>query len=120
MSESEVIECPKCDGEMEKGFIAAWYVFWTDEKQEIFWKAPPSEDILVKPTGLFHIYDRRLDAYRCSKCKLILFNYSDIPISETPKSFLKDCVKCGKEIPLLPQSIVLYVGQNRNEVLSYE
>jgi ribosomal protein L40E len=99
MSEREV-ECPKCGEEMEKGFIAAWYVFWTDRKQEIFWKAPPSEDVIIKPTSLFHMYDKSIEAYRCKKCKLVLFNYSDVQVSETPESFLKKCVKCGGKIPI--------------------
>jgi hypothetical protein len=84
---------------MEKGFVAMWYMFWTDKKKEIFWKTPPKNDVVIKP-GVFHIYDRSLEAYRCKKCKMVLFNYGDVPASTTPNSFLKPCVSCNRKIPI--------------------
>jgi len=95
----KIIKCPNCGEPMEKGFIATWYMFWTGKKQEVFWKAPPREDVVVKP-GVFHIFDSSREAYRCRKCELVLFNYRDVTISETPRSFLKECVKCAKKIPI--------------------
>jgi len=99
MSEEKNVECPKCGTEMEQGFVATWYMYWTDERRELFWKSPPKDDVVVKP-GFFHIFDKSLKAYRCKKCKLVLFNYADVPVSETPKSVLKTCVSCRKEIPI--------------------
>lgn len=73
-SEQETMKCPKCGELIEKGFVATWYMFWTYKKQEIFWKAPPRDDVVIRPS-VFHKYDRSLDAQRCKKCKLVLFNY---------------------------------------------
>ena len=70
MGES-VRKCPSCGGEMEKGFIGVWYMFWSDKNRWVFWRFPPSDNLIVKPGWTA----KNLEAYRCKKCKLILFNY---------------------------------------------
>ena len=57
-----------------------------------------------------------LDVYLCPKCGLIeLFaneKAKQYLLKKTPKSFLKKCVKCGKEIPIASEKCP-YCGVNQ-------
>lgn len=66
------MNCPKCNLQMEKGFIQSGRtVFYTIEKKYLFF-LPSSDDVVLtrnnftNPTGV---------AYNCKKCKIILFDY---------------------------------------------
>lgn len=100
----EVVKCPKCNGEMDKGFIGAWYIFWSDKQHWVFWRNPSKKDLLVGSGWTA----KNLDAFRCKECELVLFNYGYVPSppSETPEGFLKKCVQCGKEIPIASEECV--------------
>ncbi|NWG11174.1 hypothetical protein HXY33_05430 [Candidatus Bathyarchaeota archaeon] len=93
MNERKVKKCPKCRGEMEKGYIITPAIRWSKEKH--MHVALGQE--LVVPWGLKLA---NVEAYRCKKCRLVLFHYP-IPKAEiTPDSFLKKCIKCNEEIPI--------------------
>ena len=93
MSESEVKKCPKCGREMEEGFISAEWISWIDKKP-----SARQQELIVHGFS----FNTPAEAYRCKTCKIALFNYGPkrFPPSETPKSFLKKCVLCGKVIPI--------------------
>jgi hypothetical protein len=67
---SEVKKCPKCGGEMEKGFLVTPRPLWWDtEKHSV---NAGGEKLVPFSFGMHN-----LDAYRCSKCKLVLFKYGE-------------------------------------------
>jgi len=79
---------------MDKGYIISNAVRWSDKKHTQ-WALGQEVVIPVNLTALSNV-----EAYRCQKCRLVLFHYP-IPRAEvTPESFLKKCVKCGEEIPI--------------------
>ena len=93
MSEKEIKKCPKCGGEMERGFISAEWISWMDNKPDARF-----QELLVHGFS----FNLPAEAYRCKTCKLALFDYGPkrFPPSETPKNFLKKCVACGEMIPI--------------------
>jgi DNA-directed RNA polymerase subunit M/transcription elongation factor TFIIS len=95
---SEVKKCPKCGGEMERGYLITdgTQIRWAHEPHKLIMRGEVLMDVIPVITMNFK-------AHRCSDCKLILFNYEHLapqPPSETPKTFLKKCTRCGKNIPL--------------------
>jgi len=94
MSESEGKKCPKCGEGMEKGYIISEAIRWSSEKHEL-WALGQEFVVHWKLWTLPNV-----GAYRCTRCKLVLFHYGGVTPSETPKSFLKKCAKCGREIPI--------------------
>ncbi len=94
MSESEVMECPKCGGEMEKGYLISdgLNLRWDHERHNFIAKGEVLEATVIKLLNF--------EAYRCARCKLVLFYYGRVQSSETPKCSIRECVKCGKTIPL--------------------
>ena len=90
----EIVNCPECGGAMEKGFIISNAVRWSDKKHAQ-WALGQEAIIPVNLAALSNV-----EAYRCPKCRLVLFHYQ-IPRAEiTPESFLKKCIKCGEAIPI--------------------
>jgi ssDNA-binding Zn-finger/Zn-ribbon topoisomerase 1 len=70
IEEKAVVEaCPICGSEMEKGFYIVPRQTWWDAKKhaQICWKC---EEINPFKFGL-----KNFPAYRCRKCKLIIFRY---------------------------------------------
>jgi len=68
---SEVKKCPECCGEMEKGFLIAPRPLWWDTKKHS-WAAYGGERLMD-----FTFMVRNIEAYRCVKCKLVLFKYGE-------------------------------------------
>lgn len=70
--EKPVIEiCPLCGSSMEKGFyIVPRQTWWDIKKHE--WTAGRAEEI-----NPFRMTNTNFEAYRCKKCKLILFQYGE-------------------------------------------
>jgi len=91
---SEIKKCPDCGSEMEKGYLFTDGVVirWNHKKHKFFVRGELLE------TQIWNL--NSIEAYRCVKCKLAFFYYGKLPLSETPKSFLKNCVRCGIEIPI--------------------
>jgi hypothetical protein len=63
LSEVEIRKCPKCGGELEKGFVHCprtldWYV----EKDEPL-------------VSMWHMGIAKLRGWRCKKCQLVIFLY---------------------------------------------
>ena len=78
---SLAIKCPQCSSEMEKGFVTAGFYVWSKEPHSIIviWPRFTSHlmtkgvEILARGENNITI----LPAYRCKKCKLVLFNYGE-------------------------------------------
>lgn len=103
MSETEVNLCPKCGKPMLAGEIWAngyygwgWlnWLNWVEVRKGKWRRHTERLESIWSPRGL--------RAYRCKECG-ILVCYEKVPSPksrETPKSFLKNCVQCGNEIPI--------------------
>jgi hypothetical protein len=84
--------CPICGGKLESGYAIGGGIWWDTRKHEhVAWLA---ERLTPYPLTL-----PNLPSVRCNKCEIVIFDYSEHKL-QTPSSFLKKCVKCGKEIPL--------------------
>jgi predicted RNA-binding Zn-ribbon protein involved in translation (DUF1610 family) len=75
--EKAVIEvCPVCGSEMERGYIASKAVAWSEKKISNWW--PPQGLLageLIISGGFPWQKIINVEAYRCRKCRLIIFRY---------------------------------------------
>ncbi len=99
---SSVRECPICHGELQKGYVnAPRGVLWFKKKPRVHLTTIYDSRFVVH-IPILHALD--LPALRCGNCNFIAFigtRQPDRPeVTLTPKSFLKNCVKCGQEIPI--------------------
>jgi len=88
-----VKECPICGGELEQGYFhIPGGASWCAEK--------PKGGFLVLDRMIPHApwTESNLPALKCEKCGIVVID--DRAPRYTPKSFLKKCVKCNKEIPI--------------------
>jgi len=81
-AESIIELCPRCGAQLEKGYIASMMIVWGDKKisDESFsgwimgggFVALGAETIVSRgwPHSITNV-----EAYRCKKCKLIIFRY---------------------------------------------
>jgi hypothetical protein len=68
---SEIKNCPKCGGELEKGFLMSNEpLFWDTKTHKFF--ADSGEQLTFKLTRFTY---QSLEAYRCKKCQLVMFEY---------------------------------------------
>jgi hypothetical protein len=68
---SEAKKCPECDAEMEKGYVNSQrQLFWDTEMHEGIFQIAGGERLIPIGLGI-----KNLEAYRCVKCRLILFRY---------------------------------------------
>jgi hypothetical protein len=66
---SEVKKCPECGGEMEKGFLVT--------NRPLRWDTRPHMHI-ARGELLTPVLDMvNLEAYRCTKCRLVVFRYEE-------------------------------------------
>jgi hypothetical protein len=91
---SEVKKCPKCSGGMEKGYIITQAIRWSKEKHTQ-WAFGQELIVSWQLQAIPNI-----EAYRCTKCRLVLFHYPISTAEITPDSFLKKCAGCGERIPI--------------------
>jgi len=85
-------ECPLCNRKLDKGFIiATWEIRWDTEKRK-----PIALYFMMGPL----IRGHSAPALRCKSCEIVIFDYESYLSDLTPKSFLKKCMGCGKEIPI--------------------
>lgn len=96
---ASVQKCPICGGELSRGYIGA--------SRGVTWDAEKSKRMFIgiwSSALILPFSTNNIPALRCKKCKLVLFGYEKFfertSPGETPRSFLKECVKCGKEIPV--------------------
>jgi ssDNA-binding Zn-finger/Zn-ribbon topoisomerase 1 len=90
---SEARNCPKCGGEMEKGYIITPAIRWSKEKHM---HVSLGQELIVS----WGLKLANIGAYRCTKCRLVLFHYPLLKAEITPDSFLKKCGRCGEIIPI--------------------
>jgi hypothetical protein len=66
--------CPLCGSKMEKGVIGVGRgIVWSKEKHTTIWKRLFGNDIIVRAGWAA----ANLEAYRCRKCKLVIFRYGE-------------------------------------------
>jgi hypothetical protein len=74
-------KCPDCHSEMEKGFLTARMFLWSKEPHSIITLWPRFDPhVLTKGVEILASGENNitiLTAYRCKKCKLVLFNYGE-------------------------------------------
>jgi len=90
-----VKKCPNCGGKLDKGyFTAPRGMFWGTKKHVLGTMVAD----YVKPalTSVWTL--ETVPALRCEKCGVAIIDTQRI--GETPRSFLKKCVECGKKIPI--------------------
>jgi uncharacterized protein (UPF0212 family) len=68
----EVMKCPKCGGELEKGFLISNESLFWDTKTHKFFAEFSGEILASKST---RITFQNLEPYRCKNCKLVIFEY---------------------------------------------
>jgi len=93
-------KCPICGAEIEKGYVCApGGVLWLRKKPKIHFITIYDSRFVVHIPA-FHALD--LPALKCGNCNFIAFIGTRQPSgqAETPKSFLKKCIKCGETIPI--------------------
>lgn len=109
---SSVKKCPICGGELEEGYFnAPRGVYWSNEKHKLGLILMD----YVMPGALWS--QDNVPALRCAECGIAVIDYR--APGHTPKSFLKKCVKCGKEIPIASEECV-YCGTKQKTVLRRE
>jgi len=88
---TSIKKCPVCGEELVKGFIIpTWHLHWDTKKRRF-----------ATHLGIPLVWRvRNVAALRCKSCKIVIFDWEEYVSSATPKSFLKKCVGCGKEIPI--------------------
>ncbi len=70
----EVLKCPRCNGELEPGFIhAPSGAFW--EKRKLGWKFAFGEHEWLIPRLVLEI--PKTQGWRCTKCSLVVFFYDE-------------------------------------------
>jgi hypothetical protein len=89
---SSIKKCPICRGKLVKGYFTI-------------------------PRGIggwrWDTYDNA-PALKCERCGIAILDYGVVTRGHTPGSFLKKCVKCGKEIPLASEECS-YCGAKQKE-----
>ncbi len=94
---STIAECPVCLGRLKRGFSLRY----CSEKRQLLINIFPEN---LKPA--FWTADV-VPAVKCETCGLAI---SDMMApGYTPKSFLKKCVNCGKDIPIASE-VCQYCG----------
>lgn len=104
-----VKECPNCGGKLEKGyFISPRGMYWDTKKHE---KGAMIVDYMMpRVSSVFTL--ENAPALRCEKCGVAIIDTRKI--GQTPRSFLKKCVKCGKDIPIASEECY-YCGAKQLE-----
>lgn len=68
------VKCPKCNKEMEKGYIGTpRYISWLKDKNEL---------ITTGKTLVHDVFWRweknKMEARKCEECKIVMFSYPEI------------------------------------------
>ena len=104
---SPVKKCPICGGKLVKGYFnAPRGVYWSTKKHKLGLILFDS----VMPGALWT--QDNVPALRCENCGIAIIDYN--PPRYTPESFLKECVECGKKIPIASEKCP-YCGAEQKE-----
>ena len=73
-AKNSVEVCPLCGSKLEKGYVASKVIAWSAKKISNWW--PPqgllAGEVIVSG-GFPYVSIINVEAYRCKKCKLIIF-----------------------------------------------
>jgi len=106
---SSVKKCPVCGGWLEKGYFnAPRGISWDTVKHKL--SAVTMDFMMPRISSAIEV--KNIPALRCEKCEIAILDYSSA--GGTPKSFLKKCVECGKEIPIASEECS-YCGAKQRE-----
>lgn len=108
---ASVKKCPKCGGGLQKGYLnAPRGISWDTVKHGV---SAVTLDVMM-PRISSAIEVKNIPALKCERCEIAILDYSSA--FGTPKSFLKKCVECGREIPIASEECS-YCGakQNKND-----
>jgi len=109
-----ILRCPACGGELQKGYLSAPRgIYWSTEKHGL---GSMFVDYMMPRISSFVTLEN-LPGLKCEKCGIVIVDF--MQIGATPKAFLKECVKCGKEIPIASEECP-YCGGKQRKVLSRE
>lgn len=66
--------CPLCGSKLERGYVASKMISWSDKKiSNWYFKGLFGGEIIVSKGYPYLI--ENVEAFRCKKCKLIIFKY---------------------------------------------
>jgi hypothetical protein len=92
---NSVKQCPICGGKVEKGyFTTPRGIYWETEKHKA---GTVILDYMMPRISSLFMLDNA-PALRCVSCGIAVLDYR--VTGETPRSFLKKCIKCGEDIPI--------------------
>jgi len=76
-TEEKAIEvCPLCGSKMEKGYVASKMISWSDKKiKNLSLKGLSGGELIVSRGYPYLIVN--VEAYRCRKCRLVIFRYGE-------------------------------------------
>ena len=76
-TEEKAIEvCPLCGSKLAKGYVASKMISWDNKKIKTWsFKGLFNGEIIVSRGYPYHITN--VEAYRCKKCKLVIFKYGE-------------------------------------------
>ena len=106
---TSINKCPNCGGKLDKGyFTAPRGIYWGTKKRRL---GTMVVDYMMPRISSFFILENA-PALRCEKCGVAIIDTGKI--RETPRNFVKKCVKCGKEIPIASEECS-YCGTKQSE-----
>jgi len=104
-----VKECPVCGENLDEVYLTAPRGFYlSPEKAKLGIYFLDTVMPSVSSVALL----RNAPALKCENCGIAIIDYG--ASGYTPKSFLKNCVKCGKEIPIASEECQ-YCGTKQPE-----
>jgi ssDNA-binding Zn-finger/Zn-ribbon topoisomerase 1 len=104
-----VKECPVCGGKLDKIYLTAprgYYLSAEKAKLGVYFLDT------IMPSVSSGVLLENAPALKCENCGIAIIDYR--APRYTPKSFLKKCVKCGKEIPIASEECS-YCGTKQPE-----
>jgi len=74
--EKAIEVCPLCGSKMEKGYVASRMISWSDKKMKNLSLTGLFSGELIVSRGYPYLIVN-VEAYRCRKCKLVIFRYGE-------------------------------------------
>jgi hypothetical protein len=74
--EKAMAVCPLCSSKMEKGYVASKMISWSAKKISNWSLTGLFSGELIVSRGYPYLI-ANLEAYRCRKCKLVIFRYGE-------------------------------------------
>jgi len=92
---TSIKECPVCGGNLDKVYLTAPRGFYLNVEKARF-GVYFLDTIMPSVSSVASL--ENAPSLKCESCGIAIIDYR--APSYTPKSFLKKCIECGKEIPI--------------------